>query len=51
MNPESPLQTGSVYDAIGATCAVGRRTEPRIAAQIAAALGDTETILNIGYWR
>ena len=36
------------YDTIGATYAVTRRTEPRIAAQIWAALGDARTVLNVG---
>jgi len=37
-----------LYDTIGATYAVTRRTEPRIAAQVWAALGDAETVLNVG---
>jgi SAM-dependent methyltransferase len=37
-----------LYDAIGATYPVTRRTEPRIAAQIWAALGDAQTVLNVG---
>ena len=37
-----------LYDTIGATYTVTRRTEPRIAAQIWAALGDARTILNVG---
>jgi SAM-dependent methyltransferase len=37
-----------LYDTIGATYTVTRRTEPRIAARIWAALGDAETILNVG---
>jgi SAM-dependent methyltransferase len=36
------------YDAIGATYIVTRRTEPRIAARIWAALGDARTVLNVG---
>jgi SAM-dependent methyltransferase len=36
------------YDTIGRTYAETRRTEPRIAAQIAAALGDARTVVNIG---
>jgi SAM-dependent methyltransferase len=39
---------GELYDTIGATYAVTRRTEPRIAAQIWAALGDARTVLNVG---
>src|SRR5690242_18544776 len=38
----------SLYDTIGATYTVTRRTEPRIAAQIWAALGDARTVLNVG---
>ena len=37
-----------LYDTIGATYAVTRRTEPRIAAQIWAALGDARTVVNVG---
>jgi SAM-dependent methyltransferase len=37
-----------LYDAIGATYTVTRHTEPRIAAQIWAALGDARTVLNVG---
>jgi SAM-dependent methyltransferase len=37
-----------LYDAIGATYTVTRRTEPRIAAQCWAALGDARTVLNVG---
>src|SRR5437763_3642448 len=37
-----------LYDAIGATYTVTRRTEPRIAAQIWAALGDARTVLDVG---
>ena len=37
-----------LYDTIGTTYAVTRRTEPRIAAQIWAALGDARTVLNVG---
>ena len=36
------------YDAIGATYIVTRRTEPRIAATIWAALGDARTVWNVG---
>ncbi len=36
------------YDAIGTTYSVTRRTEPRIAGQIWAALGDAQTVLNVG---
>lgn len=37
-----------LYDTIGATYTVTRRTDPRIAAQIWAALGDARTVLNVG---
>ncbi|MDX6285334.1 MAG: hypothetical protein QOG53_819 [Frankiales bacterium] len=42
------MSSGLLYDAIGAAYTVTRRTEPRIAAQIWAALGDAETVLNVG---
>src|SRR4051812_18149456 len=41
--PSAPL-----YDTIGTTYAVTRRTDPRIAAQVWAALGDARTVLNVG---
>jgi SAM-dependent methyltransferase len=37
-----------LYDTIGANYTRTRRTEPRIAAQIWAALGDARTVLNVG---
>jgi SAM-dependent methyltransferase len=37
-----------LYDTIGATYRLTRRTEPRIAAQVWAALGDARTVLNVG---
>ena len=37
-----------LYDRIGTGYAAARRTEPRIAARIRAALGDAETVLNVG---
>ena len=37
-----------LYDTIGATYTVTRRTDPRIAAAIWAALGDARTVLNVG---
>jgi SAM-dependent methyltransferase len=37
-----------LYDTIGATYTVTRRTEPRIAARIWTALGDARTVLNVG---
>lgn len=42
------MSTRQLYDTIGATYTVTRRTEPRIAAQIWAALGDARTVLNVG---
>jgi SAM-dependent methyltransferase len=37
-----------LYDAIGTAYVATRRTDPRIAAQIWAALGDARTVLNVG---
>ena len=37
-----------LYDTIGTTYTVTRRTDPRIAARIWSALGDARTILNVG---
>src|SRR5215467_9451536 len=37
-----------LYDQIGTTYSATRRTEPRIAAQLWAALGDARTVLNVG---
>jgi hypothetical protein len=37
-----------LYDSIGATYTATRRTDPRIAAQVWAALGDARTVLNVG---
>src|ERR1700723_1053415 len=42
------MSSAQVYDTIGATDSVTRRTEPRIAAQVWAALGDAGTVLNVG---
>jgi hypothetical protein len=42
------MSSGQLYDTIGATYTATRRTEPRIAAQIWAALGDARTVLNVG---
>jgi len=42
------MSSVQLYDTIGATYTVTRRTEPRIAARIWAALGDAQTILNVG---
>src|SRR5207248_4744319 len=54
MRSRGDSQEGSVgsgaklYDTIGAAYAATRRTEPRIAAQVWAALGDARTVLNVG---
>src|SRR3982751_4862102 len=42
------MANAPLYDSIGATYTVTRRTEPRIAAQVWAALGDARTVLNVG---
>jgi SAM-dependent methyltransferase len=42
------MSSAQLYDVIGATYTVTRRTEPRIAARIWAALGDTRTVVNVG---
>lgn len=42
------MSSGQLYDSIGTTYTVTRRTEPRIAARIWAALGDARTVLNVG---
>ena len=42
------MSSAQLYDTIGATYTVTRRTEPRIAARISAALGDARTVLNVG---
>ena len=42
------MSDGLVYDTIGATYTVTRRTEPRIAERIWDALGDARTVLNVG---
>ena len=42
------MASGQLYDTIGAAYTVTRRTEPRIAAKIWAALGDARTVLNVG---
>jgi SAM-dependent methyltransferase len=38
----------ALYDTIGVTYSATRRTEPRIAARLWAALGDARTVLNVG---
>jgi SAM-dependent methyltransferase len=40
--------SSALYDTIGAAYTVTRRTEPRIAARIWAALGDARTVVNVG---
>jgi SAM-dependent methyltransferase len=42
------MSSAQLYDTIGTSYTVTRRTEPRIAAQIWAALGDARTVLNVG---
>ena len=42
------MSSGQLYDTIGTTYTVTRRTEPRIAAQVWAALGDARTVVNVG---
>jgi SAM-dependent methyltransferase len=42
------MSTAQLYDTIGVTYTVTRRTEPRIAEQVWAALGDARTVLNVG---
>lgn len=42
------MSSAKLYDDIGATYTVTRRTDPRIAEQIWAALGDARTVLNVG---
>ena len=42
------MSSAQLYDTIGAVYTVTRSTEPRIAAQVWAALGDARTVLNVG---
>ena len=42
------MTSAQLYDSIGATYTVTRRTDPRIAARIWEALGDARTVLNVG---
>lgn len=42
------MSTTPLYDAIGTTYALTRRTEPRIAERVWDALGDAGTVLNVG---
>jgi hypothetical protein len=45
---ECQTQAVVLYDAIGATYGATRVADPRIAAQIDAALGDAQSVLNVG---
>jgi len=42
------MSRAQLYDTNGAAYTVTRRTEPRIATQVWAALGDAQTVLNVG---
>ncbi len=42
------MPSAQLYDSIGATYTLTRRTEPRIAARVWAALDDARTVLNVG---
>ena len=42
------MSDAPLYDTIGTTYSATRHTEPRIAAQLWAALGDADTVLNVG---
>ncbi|MEW9528280.1 class I SAM-dependent methyltransferase [Microbispora sp. NPDC049125] len=42
------MSGAQLYDSIGAGYTMTRRTEPRIAAQVWAALGEARTVLNVG---
>jgi len=42
------MSSAQLYDTIGATYGITRRTEPRIAARIWTALDDARTVLNVG---
>lgn len=42
------MSSAQLYDSIGATYTMTRRTEPRIAAKIWDALGNARTVLNVG---
>jgi len=50
MTPEEQLTLfgAGLYDAIGGAYPATRRTDPRIAAQVWAALGEARTVLNVG---
>lgn len=45
---ESAMGAGTRYDRIGRGYACARRADPRIAAQIHAAVGDARTVVNVG---
>ena len=45
---EPRVRGSALYDTIGTTYALGRRTERRLATRIWAALGDAETVINVG---
>ena len=45
---DNDMSGEQLYDSIGVTYAVTRRTEPRIATRVWAALGDARTVLNVG---
>jgi SAM-dependent methyltransferase len=47
-SPEGQVRHVQLYDTIGTGYPITRRTEPRIAAQIWAALGDAQTVVNVG---
>jgi SAM-dependent methyltransferase len=42
------MSSAQLYDTLGTSYTVTRRTDPRIAARIWAALGDARTVLNVG---
>jgi len=42
------MSSAQLYDILGATYTLTRRTEPRIAARVWAALGEARTVLNVG---
>ena len=42
------MSSAQLYESIGATYTVTRRTDPRIAASIWSALGDAQTVVNVG---
>nr|WP_225311390.1 hypothetical protein [Microbispora cellulosiformans] len=50
VTPEEQLEMlgARLYNEIGSAYPATRRTEPRIAAQIWTALGDAQTVLNVG---